>query len=248
MVVYGIGRLWLILTAGDLALGLDYRWVMAQAARIRDGGPVYVPEGLIHPGEWADLYPPSTVVLLFLPMSFLPAVVWWTVPLSILAAVVLWHRPSLVGWAAISVLFVAWPHTWTAIQLGNTIMWIAAFVALATVWRGFAVLVLLKPTLLPFTLLGVRSRGWWVGAVALGATLLVPWWDDYLRVLGNLRDFGPTYSFHDLGLVVIPVVAWVSGRHFRLRQRPDQRVIELLELVPVQRSREHREVIERHPA
>ena len=43
------------------------------------------------------------------------------------------------------------------ILAGNPEMWIVAALALATVWRGFAPLVLLKPALFPLALFGIRS-------------------------------------------------------------------------------------------
>lgn len=216
---YGVIRLALYAVQWDAMLnvvGFDYGFVMGQAERIRAGGPWYQPWELtnpILPGQLADLYPPATVVLLFLPFSFLPAIAWWVIPLLTIGTVVAWHRPSALGWAMISGLFIVWPHTWTAIQLGNTVMWIAAAAALGTVARWPAVFVLLKPSLGPFALIGIRSRAWWLGALALLLLSLVLWPQalDYLRVVHNFRGDW-TYSMHDVALVLIPIVAWLTGR------------------------------------
>ena len=55
--------------------------------------------------------------------------------------------------------------------LGNTSMWIVA-AAFGAPYGWPSVFVLLKPTLLPFALLGAKKRGWWLGlAVLLVASL-----------------------------------------------------------------------------
>lgn len=217
ILAYAIMRAYLYVVTPSEVWGMDHAWVMGQASRVLSGGPVYAASELAGPivnGTMADLYPPTTVFLLFVPLSFLPAFVWWAVPLLTIGAVVWHHRPSLWGWVAILIAFVLWPHTWTAIQLGNPAMWIAMFVALGTVYRWPAALVLLKPTLAPLSLIGVRSRWWWVVCVGLGLVSLamIPAWLDYLVVLRNLTGFDWTYSFHDLGFVLIPVIAWRARR------------------------------------
>jgi hypothetical protein len=167
----------------------------------------------------ADLYPPPMVYGLFVPLSVLPALLWWIVPLGVMAAVVWHYRPSIWGWVGILAAFAMWPHTWTAIQLGNPAMWIASLVALGTLWRWPAAFVLLKPTLLPFALIGVRSRWWWVACLVLVAVsvAMIPAWIEYVRVLRNLTGFEWTYSLHDVGFVLIPCVAWAtSGTRSRM--------------------------------
>jgi hypothetical protein len=101
------------------------------------------------------------------------------------------------------------------IASGNPGLWIAMFAALGTVWRPAFALVLLKPSLAPFALFGVRSRGWWVllAAVVLVSLAFLPMWIDYLHVLLNGR--GPLavawYSIRDVPLVAIPLVAWAAS-------------------------------------
>jgi hypothetical protein len=58
-----------------------------------------------------------------------------------------------------------------------------------------------EPTLAPFAAIGLRSRWFYVSGALLAVTLLLPWWADYLTVLGNLRGFGLTYSAHDLAIL-----------------------------------------------
>jgi hypothetical protein len=212
MVAYGAIRLVMYARAWDdmaPVIGFDYRFVMAQAERVRAGGPMYGPIN----GVLADLYPPVTVVGLFIPMSFAPAILWWAIPLAITGWVVWKHRPSLLGWTVIAALFIVWPHTWTAIQLGNTVMWIAAFAALGTLYGWPYALVLLKPSLAPLALLGVRSRVWWIAVADIVGVCLILWplTVDWLDVVRAYPGAGLLYSAHDLGFVLIPVVAWLTS-------------------------------------
>jgi len=191
---------------------------MGQVYRILHGGSFYESWELtqpIYPGTWADLYPPTTVWLLFVPMSFLPAIVWWLVPLSVTVGIVLYHRPSLWGWAIIAVCALIWPHTWTVVQLGNPAMWMTMFVALGTIWRWPAAFVMLKPTVLvAFSLIGIRSRWWWVACLGMGLVSLamIPAWLDYVTVLRNLSGFDLLYAGSHVPVCAIPVIAWLSGR------------------------------------
>ena len=108
------------------------------------------------------LYPPSLLVLL-VPFTFLPDPVWIAVPLAITAWIVWSWRPSYWGWVAIA-LCLCYPYTFGNYLLGNPAMWVTAIVALATRWPAFGPLIIIKPapTLLPFALVGVRHRAWWL--------------------------------------------------------------------------------------
>jgi hypothetical protein len=82
---------------------------------------------------------------------------------------------------------------------------------------------LVKPTLAPLALIGIRRRRWWFG---LGAWLLVclaflPMWPEYVQVLQNARDpAGLLYSFNDLPLMAIGILAWLGGRWSPFSPRP----------------------------
>jgi hypothetical protein len=158
-----------------------------------------------------ELYPPPTMLLLVAPMAALPAFLWWVVPLGIITAVVIRHRPSIWGWLGL-VLCLAWPPTGYVIIAGNPVIWAAAFVALGTVWKGAAVLSLVKPSLAPFALVGVRSRGWWLAVIAYAivALVMLPLWFDYLAVLQNGVGLEPLYSLSHAPMMLIPVIAYLS--------------------------------------
>jgi hypothetical protein len=201
----------------DLVTGADHAIYMAAADRIRAGGPLYPAHQLAGPYVLAslpELYPPMTIIGLIVPMSFLPGWLWWALPLGIIAGAVLAYRPSVVGWVAI-LAFLTVPHTWTSIAAGNPALYSAAAVALGTRWRWLNFGAIVKPTLLPFALLGIRSRWWWV-AVAAGVALILatlPAWLDYLTALRNLSDGGGViYSIQNVPLLLIPVAAYLTRR------------------------------------
>ena len=75
-------------------------------------------------------------------------------------------------------------------------------------------LVLLKPTLVPFALVGCRHRSWWVGlgVLALVSVPFAAMWLDYVTVVQNARDpNGLMYSLNQVPTVMIPVVAWLGS-------------------------------------
>lgn len=190
----------------------DHAIYMAQAHRVLSGGPLYPAfelAGPFVPSQLPELYPPATVYGLFVPMSVLPDFLWWAIPIGIIAAVVAYWRPSAWGWVGILALFIAVPSTWTVLAVGNPSIWVAAAVALATIRPAFAILALTKTTLVPFALIGVRSRGWWIALAVYSAVALamLPLWIQYVQVLLNYRT---SLAFIEVPLVLIPVVAWAS--------------------------------------
>lgn len=170
------------------------------------GGPYSVTDGDI-------LYPPPALAL-FLPFLVLPAPLFWLIPLGIVGAVVAHHRPRPWAWPLMA-LGLAYPVTSLKIIHGNPFMWIMAAIALGTVYRWPAVFALLKPTLAPFALIGLRHRSWWT-ALAVGAVAslaLAGLWADYLRVALNARSpSGILYSLDEVPSMLIPVVAWLGRR------------------------------------
>jgi hypothetical protein len=200
-------------TAG-LVNDTDARLYRDAGHRILAGGPVYPAFQLAGPyvmTQRPELYPPPTMLLLVAPMSALPAFLWWLVPLGMLAAVVVRHRPSFAGWIGI-LACLAGPNTAFVILAGNPVIWAVAFVALGTVFRGAAVLALVKPSLAPFALVGIESRRWWlVTAAYVGVSLLMlPLWLEYVTVLRNGVGLDGLYSVGHVPIMLIPVVAWVA--------------------------------------
>ncbi len=99
------------------------------------------------------------------------------------------------------------------IAAGNPVIWAAAFVAIGTIGSGAAVFTLVKPSLAPFALLGVRSRVWWLVALIISSSrssrcAVI----EICAVLRNAR-LDLLYSIGHIPIMLIPVVAWLtSGR------------------------------------
>lgn len=201
--------MWIVgLRAGMVlpAFGMDLHTYQEAARSFVAGTGFYQPYQLAGPYGLAGqpiLYPPQAIPL-FLVFGVLPdfvwwAFLWWAIPLGVLA-----YRLPRHGRLWVVLACLAWPQTVTLLWAGNPVIWMAAFFAL-----GFSPLVLLKPTLAPFALIGVRNRRWWIG---LGAMLVLtvaflPMLPDYVTVLRNVQADNLFYQFAS---VPIMVVGWLS--------------------------------------
>lgn len=240
--VITIGLVWLIVV--ELAFGLlpamqyvswvghDHQTYTAAAARWLSGEPFYHPYQLAGPYpiiEREILYPP-TILPLLVPFVYLPAVLWWIIPLAIIAWIVWWWRPVAWAWMVIAGLMALpvtppAPSSWSidVIANGNPGMWAAAIVALATRWPFFGPFVLLKPAPihLPFALIGLPARAWWIGAVTLAgiSLLFLPLWSDYVTVLLNARGGSALYALVGVPLMLVPVVARLGTQSHDLEAR-----------------------------
>lgn len=195
-------------------LGMDYRTYLDATRSWLGGGPFYHPYQVAGPytvETGAVLYPP-VALLLFVPFAFLPAALWFVIPAAIMAAVVWHHRPSIWGWVIILACLAFSPLAQTAYWFGTPTIWMAAFLALGTVYGWPGVLLALKPAIFPFMLAGIRDRRWWIAGVALALVSLpmLPMWFDWVRVVLNARghDAGLFYALGDMPLLAIPLVAW----------------------------------------
>lgn len=196
--------------------GVDFVLYRDAASGWLAGQSFYLPHQVagpyaVTPGD--RLYPPPAL-LLFAPFTVLPAVLWWAIP-GIVVAAVLWRlRPRPAAWLFLG--FVAWwPPTTVKIWTGNPVIWVAAALWVATLWRPAAVAVLLKPTLAPFAFLGVNRRDWWMAlaVAALICALFAPMWPDYLTATLNARDTsGLLYSIQEVPMMAGPLVAWALSR------------------------------------
>lgn len=219
LVIFG----WLILLETTdpryaVALGADRAIYRHAALQFLAGQPWFYPEqvqGVPYEVIQGHVMYPPVALLWLIPGAFLPDVLWYGIPLAIIVAIVVRHRPSLWGWTGIT-LCLAYPWTPPLLLSGNPGLWIAAACALGTVFRPAFALILAKPSLFAFALLGVRDRRWWV-VVALGAIAslaVLPFTLQWIGVIVNARGMfsGPLYALRDVGLMALPVVAWLSGR------------------------------------
>lgn len=203
----------------DQPFAKDVQLYIAAADRWLAGGPFYDPRQLTGPYEVAHgdiLYPPVGLWL-FAPAAILPEtlglVAWYAVPALITAWAIRRAAPRPAVWPLMA-LCLAWPTTPLKVWTGNPVIWCVAALAVATVWRGGAPFALLKPSLFPFALFGIRQRSWWVG-LALFVALCLPFgpmWADWLTTVVNSRGAGPLYSALEAPMLALPLVAWAGRR------------------------------------
>jgi hypothetical protein len=199
--------------AKDVLLYIDAadRWLA--------GGPFYDPRQLSGPYDVAHgdiLYPPVGLWL-FVPAALLPQpfalTLWWGIPAAITAVAIHRVAPRPAVWPLIA-LCLAWPTTPLKVWTGNPVIWCVAAIAVAIVWRGGAPFALLKPSLFPFALFGIRERSWWVG-LAVFVALCIPFgqmWADWVTTVMNARGAGILYSALEAPMLALPLVAWLGRR------------------------------------
>ncbi len=174
--------------------------------------------------ELGDVLYPPVLLYLLVPFRLLGPYLWVGIPAAILVASVVRYRPATWGWLLIAIC-LAWPVTPAKFIFGNPVSWAAAAVALGTRFRWPSALILVKPTVIPFTLIGIRDRRWWLCLVLL-VVLSIPFLTDTLRYPQVLLDArtnpvdgrgGPLYSLQEWPLLLVPVFAWLArnGRTFK---------------------------------
>lgn len=194
------------------AVAADYRYYVDVARRWVDTGVYYTDRQLSGPYEQQtlvdNLYPPHALYL-FVPFLVLPQVLWWLFPLGLIAYVVWWCRPTALGWAALAMLML-FPKSPNLIIYGNTDMWVGAAIAAGVRWGWPSVLTTLKPSLVFFAVLGIRSRAWWIaaGLLAVASLPFLALWALYPTATGN-SSARPWYSLADLPFLLIPIAAWM---------------------------------------
>jgi hypothetical protein len=197
-------------------IGGDYTIYMDAARRWLAGGSFFAPYQFAGPYELvapAVLYPP-TILALLVPFTLLPAVLWWVIPIGLIAGIVVSWQPARWAWPLI-VLCLLWGQTGAILVNGTPTLWIAAFVALGTRWPLASALVMLKPSVFPFALTGLRDRRWWLVGIALAALSLplLPLWEQWIAVLrnGTGERASVLYSLADAPLLALPLIArWAT--------------------------------------
>ena len=194
-------------------IGVDYRLYMDAASTWLHGGAYFQPYQLAgpYPISAGDILYPPVALLLFVPFTFLPAILWWLVP----AAAVAWSlyvlRPAPTTWPVLA-LCLAWPPTLVKIVTGNPVIWAVGALSLGVVYAWPSVLVLIKPSLFPFALVGVRTRRWWL-ALGIVVVVSVPFgalWVDWVHSVLNSQGGGLAYSSLEIPMLAFPVVAWLG--------------------------------------
>jgi hypothetical protein len=217
-IAYGVFVLAILVTQPEFgAPGSDRAIYVGAAQRWLGGGSYFYPEQLAGRYELLNghvLYPPPAL-LVFAVLSALPTVLWWAIPLAVIAAVIWHHRPAPWAWPLIAAC-VGFQWSVMLVWTGNPTLWVAAAVALGTVWGWPAVAVFLKPTLVPFALIGAKRRSWWLVA-ALCLAVSIPFgamWIDWLHAVLNAYGWrvGPLYSLGDVPWLAAPAIAGIARR------------------------------------
>jgi hypothetical protein len=201
--------------------GVDYHLYRDATSRWLAGGGFYEAYQLAGPYviSAGDILYPPVALWLFVPFSVsvgalvdgIQALAWWLVPLGIVAGTVVALRPRPIVWPLIA-LCASNPTTLLKVWTGNPVMWSMAALALAAAGssRAAAPFVLLKPSLAPFALFGIRRRSWWLGAAAF-LVISIPFrgmWADWVLTVANSRGGGLLYSALEIPMLLLPLVAW----------------------------------------
>lgn len=200
----------------QLAIGDDLAYYANLARKLFGGGGWYPDRQLHGPWTiilWTDevLYPPAAAWV-FAPFMFLPVAALLAIALGLFVWLLREWRPAMWTWPLIALCFL-WPMTLLKGISGTSSLFVTIALALGLRFRGPAVAILLKPSFLPFALVGIRSRGWWVGLGIL-VLLSLPWLYEtliYPKVMLDSRNpDGALYSLVDLPMILIPVIAWLG--------------------------------------
>jgi hypothetical protein len=221
VVLWALDWVQYVLQADRSLVAVDFTLYRDAAHRWLQEGIFYRPEQIAGPYDVTPgdvLYPPTSL-LLFVPFTALPALLYWILPLVVTTLIVVRHRPSVLGWLIIAIC-LWFPATNVKLLAGNPVIWVMSAVALGTVWPVAAPFALVKLTLAPFAAVRINERMWWVGlAILLAASaLFLSMWGDYLTVLMNAREpRGFLYSIQEFPMLSIPVVAWLARTNRRQR-------------------------------
>lgn len=199
---FALAESWIGISAYHWAdhVGIDLSIYSAATDRLLHGGGWFLERQFApYTVEMGDVLYPPTAAILFAPFLVVPAL-WWSA-LPVLAWLVWRAKPAAWEWVVVAAC-LAFPLTPARILTGNPAMWLAVFVAVPRL----SPLVLLKPTLAPFALVGARRASWWLAVLVL-AVLTLPSLLPYATVLLNARGTSPLYGFVDVPLLVVGLIA-----------------------------------------
>lgn len=194
-------------------VAIDYQLYMRAATGWLHGSAYFQQYQLNGPYQLSagDILYPPVALLLFVPFTFLPAALWWLIPGAAVAWSLVQLRPMRLAWPFLA-MCAAWPTTPLKILTGNPVIWAVGGLALGVLYAWPSVLVLVKPSLFPFALFGLRSRRWWL---ALGVLVLIslPFgslWIDWIHSVLNSQGGGLAYSSLEIPMLAFPIVAWLG--------------------------------------
>lgn len=212
-VAIGIAVLWAGMAGvGQRIVGLDIGHYLDATRRWLETGTPYLASEVAGPYEIAPLtfLHPPVALYLFVPFLALPLALWWAIPLGIVAWSVVSWRPADWTWPIMAAL-LALSRFHIPLIVGNTDLWVWAAIALGLRLAWPALLVVIKPSLFPFALIGARHRSWWIAA-AIVVIISLPFgslWFDWVSVIRNApKDL--SYSIPNVPWLLVPVIAWAA--------------------------------------
>ncbi len=119
-------------------VGDDYSLYMDATRRWLGGGdfyPTWQGAGSYGAEPWPILYPPQALML-FVPFTFLPPIVWFAIPIVLTAWIVCSQRPARWTWPVMLGLIAGFPMLWLPYVSGTPTIWVVAAVAAGTRWLG----------------------------------------------------------------------------------------------------------------
>ena len=191
-------------------VGADFNIYMDATRSWASSGDWYLARQLHGPYriEYGDVLYPPLLLYLTIPFIVVPEPVWWLVPLG----AVMWslRRLGPLPWALpLMMICLVVPLTTEQFIKGNPVMWVMAIEAVCLARGWPTVLVLLKPSLVPFAFLGVRRWAWWLLLVGVGIACIPVLGPAlaYPQVILDSRGGGLLYSIRDVPLLLIPILA-----------------------------------------
>lgn len=205
----------------------DYTLYMEATQSWLQGGSFYLPEQLAGPYDlaWGQILYPPVLLVLFVPSVFLPVLIWLVVPFAVTTIAMVAHRPNLIAWACVLGLIAMDPLQLLIYPAGNPTIWLVMAMALATHRPWISAFILVKPSLTPFGLAGIRDRRWWAVVAGLGAVSLALWTLtlDWITAMRNLQEAGLFYALVNIQVMIIPIVAWLGRRRVGVAGLPEAR-------------------------
>jgi hypothetical protein len=202
---------------GQQYFAVDITHYLDATRRWLETGSPYLPSEVAAPFLFQPLtflHPPLSLYL-FVPFLVLPLALWWAIPIGIVCWALWSWRPD--RWAGPLIAFcLIWPRTPGMLVVGNTDLWVTAFLALGLRFGWPALLIAIKPSFAPFMLAGSRARSWRLGLpiLALAAVPFGTLWLEWFAVARN-APMGVTYSVLHVPMLLIPVIAWLRRTRHR---------------------------------
>jgi hypothetical protein len=205
----------------------DYSLYMEATRSWLHGGPFYRPEQIAGPYDltWGQILYPPVLLVLFVPSLVLPVLTWLVVPLAVTTIAMVAHRPSPVAWACVLGLIAMDPLQLLIYPAGNPTIWLVMAMALATHRPWVSAFILVKPSLTPFGLAGIRDRRWWAVVTGLAVVSLALWslTLEWISAMRNLQDAGLFYALVNVQVMIIPIVAWLGRSRVGVAAVPEAR-------------------------